>query len=149
MNRVSVSVIIALVVAAPCVARAQTSGDEAAVRRAATDYIEGFYTGDSTLLVRSVHPSVYKYGFWLPKGKTAYEGEQMPYPEFMKYAARVKSRGNGAPPNAPKEVKIYEVLDQTASAKITAWWGIDYLLFGKFDGKWMITHVLWQSPPPK
>ena len=40
------------------------------------------------------------------------------------------------------------MLDQTASVKVVAWWGIDYLLMGKYDGKWMISHVLWQSPPP-
>ena len=102
------------------VRRAQASGDEEAVHRAALDYIEGFYTGDSALLVRSVHPSVYKYGFWLPKGKMVYEGEQMPYSEFLKYAAGVKARGKGAPPNAPKEVKIYEVQNETASARVTA-----------------------------
>jgi hypothetical protein len=39
------------------------------------------------------------------------------------------------------------VLDQTASAKLTASWGIDYLLLAKYDGRWMITHVLWQTPP--
>ena len=31
--------------------------------------------------------------------------------------------------------------DQTASAKLTAWWGTDYLLLGKYDGRWMISSV--------
>jgi len=34
-----------------------------------------------------------------------------------------------------------------AAAKVTAWWGTDYLLLGKFDGRWMIRDVLWESPP--
>ena len=29
------------------------------------------------------------------------------------------------------------------SAKLTAWWGTDYVLLAKYDGRWMITHVLW------
>ena len=33
------------------------------------------------------------------------------------------------------------------AAKVTAWWGTDYLLLGKFDGRWMIRDVLWESPP--
>ena len=49
---------------------------------------------------------------------------------------------------APKTIEIFEVLDQTASAKLTARWGIDYLLLARYDGRWMISHVLWQSPPP-
>lgn len=39
-----------------------------------------------------------------------------------------------------------EVQDQTASAKVRAWWGTDYLLLGKYDGQWKILHVIWQGP---
>jgi hypothetical protein len=49
--------------------------------------------------------------------------------------------------DAPKEVVVYEVSDQTASAKVTAVWGIDYLHLAKYDGKWKIINILWQSPP--
>jgi hypothetical protein len=51
--------------------------------------------------------------------------------------------------DAPKDIQIYDVLDQTASAKLTAEWGIDYMHLAKMDGKWMIINVLWQSHPPK
>ncbi len=129
-------------------ALAQTVADSAGVRAAVLDYVEGFYQGDSTRLVRSVRPEVYKYGFWRHRDSTTYHGEQMTWPEFHAYANRVKARGGrGAPPNAPKVVQIFDVQDQTASAKLTAWWGTDYLLLGKYDGRWMISHVLWQSPP--
>ena len=50
--------------------------------------------------------------------------------------------------DAPKEITIFEVQDQTATAKLVADWGTDYFHLGKFDGKWMIVNVLWQSPPP-
>jgi hypothetical protein len=39
------------------------------------------------------------------------------------------------------------VLDQTASAKLEAWWGIDHVHLAKFDGKWMIVNVAWQTFP--
>jgi hypothetical protein len=61
----------------------------------------------------------------------------------------VRENKRFAPASAPKEVVIYEVLDQIASAKVTAFWGVDYLLMAKHDGKWMISHVLWQTPPRK
>ena len=32
-----------------------------------------------------------------------------------------------------------------AAVKVRASWGTDYLLLGKYDGRWMISHVLWQS----
>jgi hypothetical protein len=120
-----------------------------AVRRAVLDYVEGFYEGDSTKFVRSVRPEVFKYGFWIPRDSTRYEGERMQWPEFHAYANGVKARQRFAPPTAPKEVIIFDVLDQTASAKLIAGWGVDYVLLGKYDGKWMITEVLWQSKPKR
>ena len=48
-----------------------------------------------------------------------------------------------------KEVAVLDVLDQTAVAKVTANWGIDYMLLAKFEGRWKITQILWQSHPPK
>lgn len=130
-----------------CTAEAQRpASDREAVRRAALDYIEGFYTGDSTLHIRSIRPEVYKYGFSRRPDST-YAGMQMTWPAFHAFTNRVRTNNRPAPADAPKVVEIFEVLDQTASAKVTAWWGIDYLLLGKFDGRWMITHVLWQSPP--
>lgn len=119
------------------------------VRRAALDYIEGFYEGDSVKLMRSVRPDVSKYGFDLPRGSSVYVGEPMKWEEFLSYARQVKARGRGTPASAPREVLLLDVLDQTAAVKVTAWWGTDYLLLGRYDGRWMISHVLWQSMPPK
>ena len=137
--------LIAFVLATPLAAQ---SPDHDAVRRAALDYLEGFYTGDSTLHMRSVRPEVFKFGFSRNR-EGAYSGSQMTWPQFHAFTNRVRTNNRPAPADAPKEVILFEVLDQTASAKVVAWWGIDYLLLGKYDGKWMISHVLWQSPPPK
>ena len=60
------------------VLHAQGGGDRDGVRRAVLDYVEGFYEGDTAKLVRSVRPDVVKYGYYIPKGKTAYAGEAMP-----------------------------------------------------------------------
>lgn len=118
------------------------------VEQAAIDYIEGFYEGDTTKLVRSVRPEVYKYGFAYSRATKEYRGEQMTWTEIIGYAKSVRASGRATPATALKRVEILEVLDQTAAAKVTAWWGSDYLLMGRFNGTWMITHVLWQSPPP-
>ncbi len=130
-------------------AQAQSDADRAGVRSAVLDYVEGFYEGDTTRLVRSVRPEVTKYGFFVPRGKSAYEGEAMPWAEFMSYTNSVKARNRPPNPAWPKQIDLLDVADQTAAAKLTAWWGIDYLQLAKYDGRWMIVHVLWQSPPPK
>ena len=140
--RVLKAALVLTIAAAPLSAQ-----DTAGVRRAVLDYVEGFYEGDSAKLVRSVRPDVFKYGFWRPADSTRYAGEQMPFAEFLSYARNVRARNRQAPPTARKEVVVYDVQNQTASAKLTAAWGTDYLLLGKYDGRWMISSVLWQSPP--
>jgi hypothetical protein len=127
--------------------KAQGSSDRAGVERAVLDYVEGFYEGDTAKLVRSVHPNVVKYGFFIPRDSSRYSGEAMPYAEFLAYANRVKARGRPAPADAPKRIEIFDVQDQTASAKLTAFWGTDYLLLARENGRWMIRQVLWQTPP--
>jgi hypothetical protein len=117
-----------------------------AVRRAAQDYLEGFYEGDTAKLVRSLHRDMFKYGFWKAKDATTYAGEKMSYDEAIKYARDFKTNKRTTPATAPREITIFEVQDQTASAKVRAWWGTDYLLLGKYDGRWMISHILWQGP---
>ena len=125
----------------------QTAQDREGVRRAVLDYVEGFYEGDTAKLVRSVHHEVQKFGFWIPRDSTRYAGEAMPWPEFLSYARGIRERRTPASATAPKDIMVFDVQDQTATAKLTAWWGTDYLLLAKFDGRWMIRMVLWQSPP--
>ena len=133
--------------AAPRFARAQTAADSAGARRAALDYLEGFYEGDSTKHLRSIRPDVFKYGFWIPRDSTRYQGERMTWPEFMDYTRRFKARGATTPATAPRMVRLLDMMDVTAAARVDAWWGTDYLLLGKYDGRWMVSSVLWQSPP--
>ena len=128
------------------VAARTQAGDRAAVRRAVLDYVEGFYEGDTAKLLRSVWPGVRKYGYG--RGPAGYEGEAMAFPAgFVGYANGVRTGRHKTPPNARKDVTVYDVQDQTASAKLDAWWGTDYLLLARENGRWMITHVLWQSRP--
>jgi len=117
---------------------------------AVKDYVDAFYYGDTSKIHQSVAVNVVKYGYYIPKGKTIYEGEPMSFREMINYAAEVKKRGIS--PNVekfPKKIEVFDQQDQTASAKLTAWWGSDYLLLSRINNRWMITHVLWQSPPPK
>lgn len=140
---------VGMLVLSPVLLRAQQGGDRGAVQRAVLDYVEGFYEGDTTKLQRSVWLEVRKYGYGRPPGAANYRGMAMPYAGFMSFAKGVQAGRNRPPQGATKQIEIFDVQDQTASAKLTAWWGTDYLLLAKIDGRWMITHVLWQSLPPR
>lgn len=132
----------------PEAATAQHGTEQEGVRRAALDYLEGFYEGNTDKIRRGVHPEATKYGFFVPRDKQVYSGEPMSFQEMLDYAAGVKERGNHPDASAPKEVIILDVLDQTAAAKVIAWWGTDYLHLAKYEGEWKIIHVLWQTRPP-
>jgi hypothetical protein len=123
------------------------SPDAEGVTLAALDYIEAFYEGDSTKIVRSVSPTVVKYGYYIPRADSTYHGTAMSYAEMLDYVRDVKASGRSTPASAPREVVVLEVLDKIAAAKVVAWWGTDYLHLAKIDGRWMITQVIWQSPP--
>lgn len=56
------------------------------------------------------------------------------------------NKNGSIPKDAPKEVVVFDVEDQTASVKVTAVWGIDYMHLAKYDGKWKIINILWQTP---
>ncbi len=62
------------------------------------------------------------------------------------YTKGVMEKKRFAKADAPKNIVILDQEEQVACAKLTAWWGIDYLLLAKHDGKWMIEQVLWQGP---
>jgi hypothetical protein len=117
------------------------------VTNAVTDYVDAFYVGDTTKILRSISPAVVKYGYYRKKDETKYVGEPMSYREMLDYATSVGKRKNPNTDKWPKKIEVLDCQDQTASAKLTAWWGTDYILLAKLEGKWLITHVLWQSPP--
>ena len=145
MRHVLLALALCTIVAPPVAA--QQAPNREAVRRAALDYLEGFYEGDSTKIARSVRPDARKIGYFTRRGASTYEAEEMSYVAMIEYANNFRKGGRKTPATAPREVIVGEVNDQTATAKVVAWWGIDYLQLARYDGKWMIVNVMWQSPP--
>lgn len=131
--------------AKPAATSTQLPDDREAVKQAVLDYVEALYEADSSKIERSVHKDLFKLGFERDKEGT-YKPYRMTYQELYDLAGRWNKSGR-IPKNSTKEIVVYDVADQTASAKLTARWGIDYLHLAKFDGKWMITDILWQTPP--
>ena len=141
---------LALLVSVPVVAAAQDgNADREAVRQAVLDYVEGIYNVEPARIERSVSPNLAKMGFYRPPAETTYRpGRSMAFQQLVEIAKNFNKDGK-LPKDAPKDIVIYDVLDQTATAKLTAEWGTDYMHLAKIDGKWMIVNVLWQSHPPK
>ena len=138
-------IILAAAFTLPAAAYGQ-GGDREAVKQAVLDYVEGVYEVNPARIERSVHPELAKRGFFKRNGEASYSQGIMTFDQLVKLAASYNKDGR-VPKDAPKEVIIYEVLDQTASVKLVASWGIDYMHLAKYNGKWMICNVMWQSHP--
>ena len=138
--------IFLLVLAFSSAGRAQSDVERTAVRQAVLDYVEGVYEVAPERIERSVHPDLMKRGFYIKKGETAYNFEPMSFAELVNLAKTYNKNGR-VPKNAAKEITVYDVLDQTAIAKLVAVWGVDYFQLAKFNGKWMIVNILWQTAP--
>lgn len=128
---------------------AQTSNTEG-VEKACLNYIEGFYQGDESKLKESLQPTLNKFGFWKNKDSGEYIQENpMTYDGALAYARNVLEKKRFVKEGAPKKVEVLDVGNSIASAKVTAWWGIDYILLSKRGDKWMIEQVLWEGPLDK
>lgn len=128
----------------------QAQDAQTKIERACMDYLEGFYEGDTTKLIRSLKPSLYKFGYWKNKKTGNYDADgQMTYRQALDFAKRVLEKKNFAKPGSPKKVEVLDIMNTIASAKVTAWWGVDYILLAKQGEEWMIEQVLWEGPPAK
>lgn len=119
-----------------------SANDYEAVRQAVLDYVEGVYEADTTRIERSVHPVLAKRGFFVSDHEVT--ESIMTFAQFIEHT-KTYNRDGQFSLDASKEILIYEVLDHTASVKLVAAWGIDYMHLAKYGDKWMIVHVLWQS----
>lgn len=120
--------------------------DREAVEAAVLDYVEGIYDVEPDRIARSVHKDLKKYGFWRKDADTPYQGMPMTYTQLHSLAGEYNADKH-IPADAPKKVEVLDLLDQMATAKLTAEWGIDYMQLAKFEGQWQILHVMWQSHP--
>jgi hypothetical protein len=151
MKRLSVILVLSLIagiaLSTSALSRTPADQDKEAVRMAALDYVEGIYNVQPERIERSVHPSLVKRGFYKKDANTPYAEMPMTYDQLVNLAKTWNKEGKRD--TKLRQVDVLDVLDQTAVAKVTASWGIDYMLLGKYDGTWKINQIMWQSHPPK
>jgi hypothetical protein len=126
--------------------RAQTSADSSAIRQAALDYIEGYYTGDGARMERALHPELAKRIV-----RTNEQGRsQLQQMSALSLVLGTRAGGGKDTPVAQqrKDVTIFDIYQNAASAKIFASGWVDYLHLAKWNGRWVIVNVLWELHPP-
>ncbi len=122
--------------------------DRAAVEQAAKNYVEALYQAKPELVERSVDPALEKLGAWRPDNSDTYRtAGKMTYDQLVELAGRW-NKGNSVGKNLKYKIQVLDVMDVTASVKLTAHWGIDHMHLLKKKGQWKIVQILWQSHPP-
>lgn len=139
--------LFAVLVAVPR-ASPQTAADSTAIRAAALDYVEGWYTGDAGRMGRALHPELVKR---IVVNDTATGRSVI---QNMGASALVNGTRHGYGKSTPKErqqkeVAILDIFGNTASAKSTMADWVDYMHLARVDGRWVIVNVLWEQKPAK
>jgi len=111
------------------------------------DYVLGFYEGNTERLDRALHPKLRKIG-WYRQGTGPYGGPySMTKDSAKEFAPRFAASDDNKGPEGHMKIKVFEVMDKVASAKVEATWGFDYVHLVKEEGSWKIMNVIWQSYP--
>jgi hypothetical protein len=126
--------------------KVKESTEKDLVIAAVKDYLEGVYEADTSKIERSVAKYLSKRGYYTNNGM-AVEGT-MTYDQLIALTKKW-SKNKTFNESTPRKIIVLDMLDKTASAKLEAYWGIDYFHLAKLDGKWMIINVLWQDYPKK
>lgn len=123
-------------------ARAQEPADSAGIRQAALDYIEGWYAGDAMRMTRALHPE-------LAKRIMSTDNAGRTWIQHQGASHLIRGTANGGGTQIPEkdrktEVRILDIFQNAASARIDAGGWIDYLHLVKWRGQWVILNVLWE-----
>lgn len=121
------------------------AADSMEIRQTARDYIEGWYTADSTRMARAVHPELAKRIVTRdPKG-VSYLSETG---ATSLVRATQAGYGGDVPPAARQvEVTVLDVYGDVASVRLRSTKLIDYMHLARWDGRWKIINVLWDFRP--
>jgi hypothetical protein len=140
-------IILMLAVVFTLPALGQTKEDTLAIKKAVTDYIEGWATGNVERIQDAVSPE-------LSKRRVAASGELVFAQDMSRSLLCASALGNANGVRMPDltpgkelvpEIKILDIDGTNASVKTwNAKYGFfDYIHISKAGGKWMIVNVLW------
>ena len=118
-----------------------SSEDEAAIRQAALDYVEGWYAADADRMERALHADFVKRVIMQDRVVTSRTSDMVNYTR----------QGGGASYAGEKKnvVTILDVYNDIATVRAESAEYIDYLHIGKVKGKWVLINALWTYKQPK
>lgn len=145
--RIFFTVLLLAVITMVLPLQAQTAADSAAIKKAALDYVEGWYEANPERMEAALHPELAKRIV-----RTDQNGRsRLDQMSAMSLVQGVKRGGGKDTPleQQQKDVFILDIFQNTASAKAIMSGWIDYMHLAKWNGEWKIVNVLWELKPQK
>ena len=141
-------VVIVLMFAVVCsfAASATAQTDEDQVRKTVLDYVEGWYEGNAERMERCLHPELAKRIMRTDKESGRSRLDNMGAMRLVQYA-RAGYGKNTPEEKQQKDVVVFDVFENVATAKAVMSGWIDYLHLAKYNGEWKIVNVLWEIKP--
>jgi phosphohistidine phosphatase SixA len=144
------SILVSLFLSLSFIGLSQDISDKTQIEVTLNNYIDAFYKGDTIKLKEAIKPRLNKFGYWKNKESGNYEYyEHMSYEKAMTFVQKMKEEGRTRDETEIRSVEVLDIGNHIASAKVTATWGIDYVLLSKDNDKWMIEQVIWEGPYEK
>lgn len=123
-------------------AAVQSAADSAAIRAAALDYVEGWYTGDAARMERAVHPELAKRIVQTDDRGRSRLGQQSALTLINNTRT---AEGRETPPEQQiKDIRILDIFGNSASVRADMSGWIDYMHLARWNGQWRIVNVLWE-----
>jgi hypothetical protein len=112
------------------------------IKKAALDYVEGWYAASPERMERALHPELAK------RAVQNIEGADNLRPiTFERMMELVKSKEEDQEALANIGCEILDVYGDMATAKTVSPDFIDYLHLAKWEGEWKIINALWEFTP--
>jgi hypothetical protein len=132
---------VGLSLLSPSPAAAQTEADSSAIRQAALDYIEGWYTADAERMDRALHPALRKRMVYTHPKTTA---DSLDRQDAQMLIQRTRRRSPTPEGQRRTNIRILDIYKDAASVRVDAERWVDYLQVAKWRGEWKIVNVLWE-----
>jgi len=113
-----------------------SSADASAVRATVTNYIEGYFTGDSHRMEKTLHPHYLKHVIHRDIPMREMTAAQM--------VAAVRENGPAdlSAEQKTEQVTVLDIAGEIASAKLVTPGWQDYMTLSKVNGEWKILSVV-------
>ncbi len=119
--------------------------EEAAIKQAALDYIDGSFSGDAERMAKAVHPELNKV---LPATLPQTNTTMLNYTSAALLIEGTRAK-MGLVDEDKRDIKfkLLDLQNEIAMAEVLSSRYYDYLQLAKLDGEWKIVNVLWKMNP--